>query len=73
MHYIFGMLRPLQINHICDNFRPHGMHGLYRKAPYYFASILAAKEFPSCPVFTLNAVRQQPHREKTAVGDAACA
>ena len=24
MHYIFGIFRPLQINHVCDNFRPHG-------------------------------------------------
>ena len=22
--YIFGIVRPLQINHVCDNFRPHG-------------------------------------------------
>ena len=24
MHYIFGILRPLQINHVCENFHPHG-------------------------------------------------
>ena len=24
LHYIFGIFRPLQINHVCDNFRPHG-------------------------------------------------
>ena len=22
---IFGIFRPLQINHVCDNFRPHGI------------------------------------------------
>ena len=24
MHCIFGIFRPLQTNHVCDNFRPHG-------------------------------------------------
>ena len=25
MHYIFGIFRPFQINHVCENFHPHGM------------------------------------------------
>ena len=25
MHYIFRIFRPLQINHVCDNFHPHGI------------------------------------------------
>ena len=25
MHYILGIFRLLQINHVCDNFCPHGM------------------------------------------------
>ena len=25
MHYIFVIFRPLQINHVCDNFRAHGV------------------------------------------------
>ena len=26
MHYIFRIFKPLQINHVCDNFHPHGTH-----------------------------------------------
>ena len=39
MHYMFGKLRPLQINHVYDNFRPHGILYFYaarlRKGPRF--------------------------------------
>ena len=39
MHYIFGILQPLQINHVCDNFRPHG-NPLHRATSNKFNPIL---------------------------------
>ena len=28
MHHVFGIFRPLRINHVCDNFHPHGRWAL---------------------------------------------
>ena len=33
MHYIFGIFKPLQINHVCERFRPHGIPEDVRKQP----------------------------------------
>ena len=44
MHYIFGIFRPLRINNVCDNFRPHGncaKTSLLSRLKYYFVVIWA--------------------------------
>ena len=33
MYYIFGIFRPLRINHVCGNFRPHGIRVTNQGSP----------------------------------------
>ena len=44
IHYIFGIFKPHQINHVCDNFRPHG--NSYDGIRSYSVSMLGGKPRP---------------------------
>ena len=49
MHYILGIFISFQINHVCDNFRPHGtVVGTQIRFPTQTGAQIAQLEIQDC-------------------------
>ena len=57
MHYIFGIFKSLQINYVCDNFRPHGTFA--KTALLQNRPLVSSRELKGWP----SKVRKQPVKQ----------
>ena len=62
MHYIFGIFRPLKIDHVCDSFRPHSKRLYCRTPEKWFGGKFSAEWFGFRP-------ESQRYRPKVGVTD----